>query len=81
MDIKELTFVKRLQETEQVTILSDIDGNDGFKYALVHAKNPMTGAEFLFIVKYTYTGFTKSIMRLPIGVAKTIANAILERVK
>jgi len=81
MDIKELTFVKRLQETEQVTILSDVDGGDGFKYAMVHVKNPMTGAEYLFLIKYTYTGYTKSIFRAPIGVMKTIAKSVLERVK
>ena len=81
MQLKELTFVKNLQQTEQVEILSEIDGNDGFKYGLIKTKNPMTGAEYLFVIKYTYTGYTKSIMRLPVGVAKTIANAILERVK
>ena len=81
MEAKDLTFVKNLQQSENVTIISDIDGNDGFKYAMVHVKNPMTGAEHLFLIKYTYTGYTKSIFRAPIGVMKTIAKSVLERVK
>lgn len=81
MEVKDLTFVKNLKNTDEVVIVSDIDAGDGFRYAVVHTRNPVTGAEYVFIIKYTMTGWTKSITRLPVGVAKAFAKAILERIK
>jgi len=81
MQLKELTFVKRLEETEKVEILSEIDGGDGFNYGMVKTTNPMTGMSYVFIIKYTPTGFTKSIMRLPVGVAKAFGKTLTERLK
>jgi len=56
-----------------------IEGEDGFRYEIAVRKDETSGAVYIFVAKVVPSGtFAKSILRIPLGLARRIAEAVIE---